>query len=156
MSEVSARRVPMPIEQRNPADARDWSNVLATLPLFAGLGRRQLKKVAGIGRLKRFHDLSTIVHAGEPGQSLYVVLDGEVLVRRRGISDLVLSMGSFFGEIALLDGGPRSATVVAKGPVTCLTISQPQFLKLLRAEPAIAVAIVRELAARLRAVQATS
>lgn len=146
---------PMPIEQRHPADARDWSNVLATVPLFAGLGGRQLKKVAAIGKLRRFHGMSTIVRAGEPGQSLYVVLDGEVSVRRPGLSDLVLSMGSFFGEIALLDGGPRSATVVANGPVLCLTISQPQFLKLLRAEPAIAVVIVRELAARLRAVQAT-
>jgi CRP-like cAMP-binding protein len=145
----------MAIENADPTDAHDWANVLATLPLFAGLGRRQLKKVAGIGKLKRFHGMSTIVHAGEPGQSLYVVLDGEVFVRRRGLSDLVLSMGSFFGEIALLDGGPRSATVVANGPVTCLTISQAQFLKLLRAEPAIAVAIVRELAARLRAIQST-
>jgi CRP-like cAMP-binding protein len=146
----------MPIEPRDPADARDWSNVLAAVPLFAGLGRRQLKRVAAIGRLRRFHDLSTIVRAGEPGQTLYVVLDGEVLVRRPGFPDLVRPMGSFFGEMALLDGGPRSATVVASGPVLCLTIAQPQFLKLLRTEPPIAVAILQELAARLRAVQSTA
>jgi CRP-like cAMP-binding protein len=146
----------MPIESRDPADARGWSNVLATVPLFAGLGRRHLRKVASIGRLRRFQGLSTIVRAGEPGQALFVVLDGVVAVRRAGLSDLMLPMGSFFGEIALLDGAPRSATVVANGPVLCLTISQPQFLKLLRAEPTIAVAVLRELAGRLRAVQSIS
>ena len=65
-------------------------------------------------------------------------------------------MGSVFGEMALLDGHPRSATVMAEGQVLCLTIPQSRFVKLLRAEPAIAVELLRELAGRLRAVQATA
>jgi CRP-like cAMP-binding protein len=63
-------------------------------------------------------------------------------------------MGSFFGEMALLDGGPRSATVVAKGPVVSLTISRSGFQKLLRKEPAISAALLKELATRLRTAEA--
>ena len=138
------------------ADARGWVNVLADVPLFAGLSRRHLNKVASTGSLKRFHDNTAIVRAGEMGTSLYVVLDGTVSVRRRGLPVLRLGMGSVFGEMALLDGHQRSATVMADEPVLCLTIEQSRFLRLLRSEPAIAIALLQELAARLRAVQSTT
>ena len=136
-------------------DARGWTNVLADVPLFAGLSRRHLGKVAAVGTIKRFHNGTAIVRAGDPGDALYVVLDGEVSVRRRGLPGVTLGIGSFFGEMALLDGGARSASVVAEGPVACLTIAQSRFLKLLQAEPAIAVGILKDLAARLRAAQST-
>jgi CRP-like cAMP-binding protein len=140
----------------DPADARGWANVLGDVPLFAGLGGRHLRKVASTGRIARFHDATAVVTAGESGDTLYVVLDGEVEVRRRGLTGIRLGIGSVFGEMAVLDDSPRSATVVAKGPVTCLAISRPRFLKLLRGEPAIAIELLRMLAARLRAVQATA
>jgi CRP/FNR family transcriptional regulator, cyclic AMP receptor protein len=138
------------------SDARGWSNVLAEVPLFAGLNRRHLNKVAALGKIRRFHDGAQIVRAGEPGDTLYVVLDGGVTVRRRGLNRLSLGLGSVFGEMALLDGDVRSATVVAEGPVVCLTITQPRFLRLLQNEPAISVALLRELAKRLRAIQSTA
>jgi CRP-like cAMP-binding protein len=138
------------------SDARPWSNVLATVPLFARLSRRHLNKVANAGRIARFHDQTAVVRAGEPGDTLYVVLDGEVSVRRPVGPELTLGIGSFFGEISLLDGGPRSATVVARGPVVCLALSQARFAKVLRAEPAIAIAMLKELAERLRTAHATS
>ena len=137
-------------------DPRDWLNVLADVPLFAGLSTRQLRKVAGLGRIRRIHEGARVIRTGDPGDSLYVVLDGEVSVGRRGLPALTLGMGSFFGELALIDGGPRTATIVAKTPLVCLTIGRTPFLKLLRAEPAIAVAVLEELTARLRAVQASS
>jgi CRP-like cAMP-binding protein len=137
------------------SDARGWTNVLAEVPLFAGLSRRQLKKVAALGRLRRFHDGMSIVRVNEPGDAFYVVLDGEVSVRRRGLTSLDLGIGSFFGEIALLDGGTRTATVVASGEVLCLSITRARLVKLLRAEPAIGVVLLQELATRLRAAQAT-
>ncbi len=137
-------------------DPRDWLNVLADVPLFAGLSTRQLRKVAGLGRIRRIHEGARVIRTGDPGDSLYVVLDGEVSVGRPGLPALTLGMGSFFGELALIDGGPRTATVVAKTPLVCLTIGRTPFLKLLRAEPAIAVAVLEELTARLRAVQASS
>jgi CRP/FNR family transcriptional regulator, cyclic AMP receptor protein len=139
-----------------PTDAREWANVLADVPLFANLNRRHLRKVAGQGRIRRIHEGASIVRAGEPGDMLYVVLDGEVSVRRRGLPPIALGMGSFFGELALLDEGPRGATVVASTPVVCLTIGRTRFLKLLHGEPAIAVAVLREVARRLQAAQATA
>lgn len=139
-----------------PADARDWANVLADVPLFSSLSRRHLKKVAALARIRRFHDEMPIVRMGEPGDAMYVVLDGEVTVHRPGLAALPLGIGSFFGEIAILDGGARTATVIARGPVVCLTITQSRLLKLLQAEPAIAITLLRELATRLRVVQAAS
>jgi CRP/FNR family transcriptional regulator, cyclic AMP receptor protein len=139
-----------------PTDARDWANVLADVPLFANLNRRHLRKVAGQGRIRRIHEGASIVRAGEPGDMLYVVLDGEVSVRRRGLPAISLGVGSFFGELALLDEGPRGATVVATTAVVCLTISRSRFLKLLNTEPAIAVGVLQEVARRLQAAQATS
>jgi CRP/FNR family cyclic AMP-dependent transcriptional regulator len=138
------------------SDAASWLNVLAEVPLFAGLSQRHLRKVAASAQVVRLHDGRPITRAGEAGDAFFVVLDGEVSVERPGVKALMLGMGSFFGEMALLDGGPRTATVAAKGPVVCLTISRSRFLKLLRAEPAIAIAMVEELARRLRAVQASA
>ena len=137
-------------------DARGWANVLASVPLFTELNRRHLSKIASVGRVRRFHDGTAIIRAGEPGDALFVVLEGEVSVRRRGLAQLTLGIGSFFGEMALLDSGARTATVVAKGPVVCLAIGQSRFMKLLHSEPAIAVALLQEIAARLRRVQAVS
>jgi CRP-like cAMP-binding protein len=130
--------------------------VLAEVPLFAGLSRRHLKKVAALARVRRFHDEMPIVRMGEPGDTMYVVLDGEVTVHRPGLTALSLGIGSYFGEVAILDGGARTATVIARGSVVCLTIAQSRLLKLLQAEPVIAVTLLRELAARLRTAQATS
>jgi CRP-like cAMP-binding protein len=137
-------------------DPREWLNVLAEVPLFAALNGRHLRKVAGLGRIRRIHEGARVIRAGDAGDSLYVVLDGEVTVGRRGLPALTLGVGSFFGELALLDGGPRTANVVAKTPLVCLTIGRSPFLKLLRSEPAIAVAILEELAGRLRAVQSST
>lgn len=150
MSSPSARsRAP----RHEPGDARDWTNVLADVPIFSELSSRHLKKVAGASRIVRFHEGATIIRAGTPGDALYVVVDGEVSVRRRGLSSVALGIGSFFGEMALFDVSPRSASVVATSPVICLSISRPRFEKLLRSEPPIAIGLLKELARRLRLAQ---
>jgi len=133
-----------------PDDPRGWTNVLADVPLFAALNARHLRKVAAAARIRRFRDSTELMRAGEPGNDVHVVLDGEVAIRRPGRSSLTLGIGSFVGELALLDGGVRTATVVARGPVITLAISRARFRKLLLAEPPIAVAIAEELARRLR------
>lgn len=148
---------PMTSDRRGgaAADPVTWTNVLAEVPLLAGLGRRHLRKVAGAGRIARFHDGMAIVRAGEPGDTFYVVIDGEVSVSRRGRKTVTLGFGSFFGELALLLGGKRSATVTTKGPVLCLAITRARFRKLLRDEPTIAIGILEEVAKRLLAVEAS-
>jgi CRP/FNR family transcriptional regulator, cyclic AMP receptor protein len=142
--------IPAPGQRGADAEPRSWANALPSVPLFAGLSRRQVAKIAKAGRIVRFHDDTAIVRAGEPGDTLYVVLDGEVSVQRPRGRAVTVATGGFFGELSLLDGGPRSATVAARGAVVCFTIRRAVFAKLLRAEPAIAIAILSELAARLR------
>jgi CRP/FNR family transcriptional regulator, cyclic AMP receptor protein len=138
------------------ADPREWTNVLAEVPLFASLNGRHRRKVAEAARIRRFHDGMVLMRAGEQGDALHVILDGEVLVRRRGQPALRLGIGSFVGELALLDNGPRTATVTANGPVIALTITRARFRKLLVSEPTMTVAIAEELASRLRTAQAAS
>jgi CRP/FNR family transcriptional regulator, cyclic AMP receptor protein len=140
----------------SPADAGGWTNVLAEVPIFSDLGRRQLRKVAGAGRIVRFHDGAPVIRAGTPGDALYVLIDGTVSVRRRGLPPVSLGIGSFFGEMALFDDSPRSATVVADGELVCLVITRTRFHKLLRAEPTISIGLLKELAGRLRVAQATA
>ncbi len=141
---------------RPALDPAGWTNVLAEVPLFSGLGRRHLRKVAGAGKIARFHDGRAIVRAGEPGDTFYVVIDGEVSVGRKGRKTISLGFGSFFGELALLLGSARSATVTAKGPVLCLAITRTRFHKLLREEPAIAIGVLEEVGRRLLAAETSS
>lgn len=140
-------------KQDDPGDAKGWVNVLAEVPIFADLSGRHLRKVAGAGKLVRFHEGASIIQEGTPGDALYVLIDGTVTVLRPGLPDVKLGIGSFFGEMALFDDSPRSATIVAGEPVICLVITRARFHKLLRAEPPIAIGLLKELAGRLRTAQ---
>jgi CRP-like cAMP-binding protein len=136
--------------ERSLDDARSWTNVLGEVPLFADLGARQRRKVASIARIRRFSDGAPLLQLGQVAAALYVVLNGDVLVRRPGSPDIKLGIGAVVGELALLDGGGRTATVVAKGEVVALAIPASKFHTLLRKEPTIAIKIAEELARRLR------
>jgi CRP-like cAMP-binding protein len=136
---------------KQTTDPKEWTNVLAEVPLFAGLGAWHLRHVARLAKIRKFHDGAVLMRAGDPGDAMYVLLDGRATVKVRRGGSVGLEMGSFVGELALLDGGPRSATVIADGPVLALTIGRTGFRKLLRSEPQIAAAIAEELARRLRA-----
>lgn len=83
-----------------------------------------------------------------------MVLEGlaNVIVRRGGAS-ITLQPGAVFGDMALLDGSPRSAWVVADSELVVFRLGRPQFLKLLRGEPTVALALLQTLAGRLRALQ---
>lgn len=131
----------------------DWLGTLAEVPLFDGLPKRHLRRVAKLARIRRFAPGSAMVRAGDPGRSFYVLLDGNAKVTRVGGRPRRLGAGDYFGEMALLDDAPRSADVVADGEVLALTIDRPGFTKLLRAEPALAHTLLRTLAARLRAAE---
>ena len=131
-------------------DARQWTNVLREVPLFSDLNARHLRKVAALGKVQRFHEGAQIMQVGQPGRAMYVILDGSVSVRPRGRRAVTVGIGGFVGELALLDDGPRTATVVALEAVITLCVLRSAFRRLLRAEPTIAVAIAEELARRLR------
>ena len=135
--------------------SRAWVDVLVDVPLLAGLSRRHLGKVAGLGRTKRFPARTSIVTAGTNADAFYVILDGRATVRA-GQRRIPLATGDYFGEMALLDGGVRSASVVADTEMLVMAIPRKGFLKLLESEPKIAISIMGTLAHRVRSMQATS
>jgi CRP/FNR family cyclic AMP-dependent transcriptional regulator len=93
------------------------------VPLFADLSRRQVRKLAALMTEARYRDRRVIVEAGTPGTAFFIIAAGKAKVYRGTVPTgrplTRLGPGEFFGEIAVLDGGPRSATVVADGDVTC-------------------------------------
>jgi CRP-like cAMP-binding protein len=143
------------IRARTRDSARLWAKVLSEVPLFAYVGARHLRSIAAQGTIVRFEPGSTIVRTGQPGDAFYVVLDGMgSVVRRRGLPRVPIETGSYFGELALLDGEPRSATVRADTEMTCLRLGRNVFLKVLKDEPSVSLALLRTLSARLRDRQA--
>lgn len=130
----------------------EWVPVLKDVPLFAGLSKRHLQRVAKLARPVRFSENATIVREGTRGDSFYVILDGEakVLSSQRTVS---LPPMSFFGEMSLIDGGPRSATVVAQKETLTMRLSRDPFMKLMKDEPAMAAQIMKELVGRLRRIE---
>lgn len=140
-----------------PKPGRLWAEVLAEVPLFAGVSARHVHKIAALGSAVSFNAKTRIVSAGDPGDAFYVLLLGRAEVQRgRGRPRIEIGPGAYFGEMALLDGAPRSATVVAKSETICLLLSRKKFEKVLKDEPAVAYALLRTLAARLRELDASA
>jgi CRP-like cAMP-binding protein len=155
MSQLGARSAAEAIltvsSDRNAA--HDWLDTLEEVPLFEGLPKRHLRRVAKLARVRRFAPGSALVRAGDSGKSFFVLLDGHAKVMRNTGRSRRLGMGDYFGEMALIDGAPRSADVIAEEEVLALTIDRSGFTKLLGAEPTLAQALLRTLAARLRAAE---
>lgn len=132
-----------------------WAGVLEGIPLFAGVPRRQVRKIAALTREARYRTGTAIVRAGERGDDFFLILDGSASVHRpSGLPSIRLGPGAYFGEMALIDGEVRSATVVAETDVQCLRLSRAPFLRMLRKEPEVAIVMLRQLAARVRELQA--
>jgi CRP-like cAMP-binding protein len=146
----AAARVALSSSQDPNRVGHDWLATLAELPLFEGLSKRHLRRIAKLARIRRFTAGSALIRAGEVGRAFYVLLDGTARVIRPNGRPRRLGVGDYFGEMALLDNAPRSADVVAEGEVLALTIDRSGFAKLLRSEPALTRALLSTLAARLR------
>ncbi len=131
--------------------ARDSAAALANVPIFFGLPKRHLEHIAKLATTKRYAEGAKMVLAGDRGESFFVVLEGTALVTAGRFTDVVLGPGDFFGEMALLDGLPRSATVTAESPVQVMIITRRKFMKLLRDEPLIGIAMLKTLTRRVRA-----
>lgn len=127
--------------------ATDWVPLLQGVPLVAQLSKRHLRKIAALTEIQLVGAQTRIVTKGDPGDAFYVILDGSVLVDPPGIH---LGPGHTFGELALLDDGPRTATVIAERETSLLRLPQSKFIKLVKEEPTIAIALLRQLASRLR------
>jgi CRP-like cAMP-binding protein len=124
--------------------------VLREVPLFAALSDRHLRKVGKLAMVARYRANVAIVREGARGHDFFVVLEGQATVARRGAPAATLAAGDHFGEMALLDRRPRSATVTTETEMTALRIPATAFQKLLRSEPTIALALLETLSVRVR------
>lgn len=134
-------------------DRTEW---LRAVPLFKGLSDRELTAVVRVAKEVEHDDGHQIVAEGEFGIGFHLILSGEARVSQRGKELSVLKPGQYFGEIALLDGQGRSATVTAVGPVRTLTIVVWGLEPILREHPTMAIALLKELCSRLRGVEASA
>jgi CRP-like cAMP-binding protein len=128
--------------------------LLRDVPLFAALSGPQLSRVAELAQEVTYGAGRMIVRDGTPGVAFYVITEGRAKVIKGRIASArgkaTLERGDFFGELALLDGGPRSASVVADGPITTIRIERAPFRTLLRDEPDIALKLLEGMARRMR------
>lgn len=128
------------------------TELLGACPLFRGLDDAGLAAVAAAAIEVEFPAERVIARQGEIGTGFFVVADGTERVIRDGTVVARLGSGEFFGELSLLDGGPRVAQVTAEEPTRCLALASWDFERVLRAEPAVALSVLRVVAARLREV----
>jgi CRP/FNR family transcriptional regulator, cyclic AMP receptor protein len=125
------------------------------VPLFEGLSNRQLGRIAKLGVARRLAPLTSIVTRGGKGDAFFILLSGTASVRRPGRRTVSLGPGDFFGEMALLDGAPRTATVEAQTEVEVMLIPRSGFRKMLRSDATVACAMLETLAGRLRETQSS-
>jgi CRP-like cAMP-binding protein len=124
--------------------------VLKQLPLFAGLSPRELSSVTRLLREVEVPAGERLATIGEPGRELFIIVEGRALVTTRTGRSLHLGAGDFFGEMSLIDGEPRSATVEAITPMRILTLGYREFWQLLDESLPIVRKIMRTLSRRLR------
>ena len=123
---------------------------LRRVPLFSGMTDRTAQAVADLAREVDFENGTAVVTEGEPGDAFYLVLDGIIRVSQGGTPVRDLGAGDFIGEIALIDGRPRTATGVAVGPLHALVIERAAFNELMERHPAIRLGILMALTERIR------
>jgi cAMP-dependent protein kinase regulator len=126
--------------------------VLAAVPLFEGLSRRQLKQIADLAEVASFMAGATLVKEGDAGDSFFVILTGEAKVRVKGRTVNRAIPGDHFGEISLLAGGPRTASIVSETPMTVLLIELTAIQKLLRKDPSLSMQLLKSMARLVRRV----
>ena len=127
-----------------------YERVLSDTPVFSALPPEVLERLLASGDERAFEDGETIVQAGEPGRELFVVLEGRARVERNGIVLTELGAEELFGEVAVLDGGERTADVVAIGPVRCLAVPREALRDAIEAVPGAAWQLLELLARRFR------
>jgi CRP/FNR family transcriptional regulator, cyclic AMP receptor protein len=128
---------------------------LKTVPLFSGCSTRELASLSQFLRVVDFPAGRAIVKQGATGTGLHVLLEGQTKVVVGGRTRRRLGPGDFFGEISLLDRGPRMATVIAETPVRTLSLSSWNFRAALKELPSMAIKMLEELAHRIRTTSAS-
>ena len=129
----------------------EMANALQSVPLFAGLSTKELVVVADATKEVSAGAGDVLAKEGEHGVGFFLIVDGTARVVVNGRTRRRLSAGETYGEIALLDGGPRTATVVAESDMRLLGVTAWAFKGLLTQYPSITIKLLEEVASRLRA-----
>jgi CRP-like cAMP-binding protein len=137
--------------------ARDEKlDLLQSIPLFAGLDRHHVER---LGMLTEEVDVpagKVLIRQGEAGADLMIVVSGQVGVERDGARLAKHGAGDVFGEIALIERGPRTATVVAEAPTRLLVVNHRDFHSLMEEFPAVAAQVLLTLAHRIRSLESSA
>ena len=131
---------------------QDATTRLAQVPIFSECTKRELTIIGRAAKEVSHAEGTVIAREGERGVGLFLILEGQCKVTIGGKTKAKLGPGDFFGEVALLDGGPRTATVTALTPVRLVGITGWVFRGLLMEHPTIALKTLEAVAGRLRAV----
>jgi CRP-like cAMP-binding protein len=127
---------------------------LNEVPIFEGCSQQQLQSIARIARVFEAPAGTVLARAGDPGDEFFLILDGTVSVGLSVGRPVLLRPGEFFGEMSLLDGDPRSATVVADTPVRLLVVNRDDFSLLRREVPELTQILLVTLSRRVRQAEA--
>jgi CRP/FNR family transcriptional regulator, cyclic AMP receptor protein len=135
----------------------DESQILAALgsvPLFAGLGKRDLRRIAGASTIAHVPAGHHVVREGFSAEAFYIILDGQASVTGPAATTH-LRPGDFCGELGLLDGSPRSASVLAQSDIVAVRLPRREFLEMVDRRPEIARALLADMAGRVRRLETT-
>ena len=133
--------------------AGDPIETLQHVPLFAELDRQEVEQIARLFKERRFSEGETVVMEGSGGAAFFLIDSGEATVSIRGAERGTLQRGDYFGEIALIDEGPRSATITASSELVCYGLTFWEFRPLVQGNGVIGWKLLQSMATKLRAAQ---
>lgn len=134
--------------------ARRELDMLAAVPLFSACNQSELRQIARLGTPVPIPAGRVLTTEGTPGREFFLIVNGTAECTIGGSHAARFVPGDFFGEMALLDGGPRTATVVAESDMEVIVLDAREFASLLAASPTISAKVMATLARRLRAADA--
>ena len=126
------------------------TDLLAHVPLFQGLDRHHLETISRSFKDRTFPAGSTVTSEGQGGVGFFVIEDGTATVSVGGAERRHIGAGDYFGEMALIDDSPRSATIVADSPLKCWGLTSWEFRPLVESNASIAWSMLQTMAKRLR------
>lgn len=132
---------------------RETAAVLGGIPLFQGFTKRHLQKIAASTDELTFAPGERIVEEGNLGETLFVMLAGQAKVVRSRRTVATVVPGDFFGELSALDGGPRTATIVAETPVRVLRVFRHTLVAMIEEEPSLSLKLLDGIVRRIRQVE---
>jgi CRP-like cAMP-binding protein len=132
------------------------ADLIAAVPMFAVCSKRELQALSRLATEIDVPAGKMLTEEGKPGNEFMIVLGGTAEARRNGRKVASFGPGDYFGEIALLDPGVRTATIVATSPMTLAVIAPNEFSALLEEVPTLSRKIMRGMARRLRELQTSA